>query len=267
MDAVEVEELDRTCPNSLHLFPASVRQPLRNMVEDVCPRRTVKRRLSASQFQANNLEHLKMLSNMGITILTSADGRIQLLHTFSNARTVQDAEEGLMFMQEMVELSRRQAKESETRPEAVTYLRKDIEGFKEVTLIGGPAQFGPKLRGNSKIIGKPVLTEPAEGCDTLTNAKMIEGNIALVSRGNCMFIEKAKIIQEAGALAGIVLDTTIGSSSTTSPMFAMSGDGTTTDEIKIPFVFLFNTEATELVRAIIDSENDIVVTIGKLYLL
>lgn len=258
-----MEELDRTCPNSLHLFPASVRQPLRNMVEDVCPRRTIKRRLSASQFQANNLDHLKMLSNMGITILTSADGRIQLLHTFSNARTVQDAEEGLMFMQEMVELSKRQAKESETRPIGVTYSRKDIENFKDVTLIGGPAQFGSKSRNNNKIIGKPVLTEPPEGCDTLTNIKMIKGNIALVSRGNCMFIEKAKIIQEAGALAGIVLDTTIGSSSSTSPMFAMSGDGTTNDDITIPFVFLFNTEATELVRAIIDSENDIIVTIGN----
>jgi len=50
-DIVHVDEFDRTCPNSLHLFPASVRQPLRNMVEDVCPRRLIKRRLSASQFQ------------------------------------------------------------------------------------------------------------------------------------------------------------------------------------------------------------------------
>lgn len=50
-DIVHVDEMDRTCPNSLHLFPASVRQPLRNMVEDICPRRAIKRRLSASQFQ------------------------------------------------------------------------------------------------------------------------------------------------------------------------------------------------------------------------
>jgi len=50
-DIMQVDEFDRTCPNSLHLFPASVRQPLRNMVEDVCPRRSIKRRLSASEFQ------------------------------------------------------------------------------------------------------------------------------------------------------------------------------------------------------------------------
>lgn len=53
-DIIDVDEFDRTCPNSLHLFPASVRQPLRNMVEDVCPRRTRKRKISASQFQVND---------------------------------------------------------------------------------------------------------------------------------------------------------------------------------------------------------------------
>lgn len=60
-DIVHVDEMDRTCPNSLHLFPASVRRPLRNMVEeleDVYPRRAIKRRLSAAQFQVN--EYLKI---------------------------------------------------------------------------------------------------------------------------------------------------------------------------------------------------------------
>uniref|UniRef100_A0A0C9RV40 alpha-1,2-Mannosidase n=1 Tax=Fopius arisanus TaxID=64838 RepID=A0A0C9RV40_9HYME len=255
---VQVQELDRTCPNSLHLFPASVRQPLRNMVEDVCPRRIIKRRLSASQFQANNLDHLKILSNMGITILTSADGRIQLLHTFSNARTVQDAEEGLMFMQEMVELSRRQAQDEGVRPQTVTLIR---EG-KEMSFVGGPAQFGPKLRGEKKIIGKPVLAEPSKACSEITNARMIQGNIALVSRGNCMFVEKARLVQKAGAIAGIVLDNTMGSSAEGSSMFSMSGDGSAEGDVKIPFVFLFNVEASELVRAVIGSENDVIVTIG-----
>lgn len=53
-DVIDIDEFDRTCPNSRHLFPASVRQPLRNMVEDVCPRRTLKRKINASQFQVSN---------------------------------------------------------------------------------------------------------------------------------------------------------------------------------------------------------------------
>lgn len=190
MDAVHVDELDRTCPNSLHLFPASVRQPLRNMVEDVCPRRNIKRRLNAHQFHANNLEHLKLLSSMGITILTMADGRMQLLHTFSNAKTVEDAEEGLMFMQEMVELNRKSQEQLETGRLAVTFKRLDISPSKEVTIIGGPAQFGKKFKGSTWITGKPIFVQPSEACTQLENPEIIKGNIAMVSRGNCMFFEK-----------------------------------------------------------------------------
>lgn len=64
--------MDRTCPNSLHLFPASVRQPLRNMVEDIYPRRTIKRRLSAAQFQVKEYYctyvHIKESKNVRISI-------------------------------------------------------------------------------------------------------------------------------------------------------------------------------------------------------
>jgi hypothetical protein len=44
-------EYARSCPNTLHLFPESVRRPLRNLVDGVCPRRPVLRRLHASEFQ------------------------------------------------------------------------------------------------------------------------------------------------------------------------------------------------------------------------
>ncbi|KAK0157873.1 hypothetical protein PV328_011562 [Microctonus aethiopoides] len=261
LDAVQVDELDRTCPNSVHLFPASVRQPLRNMVEDVCPRRNVKRRLSAGQFQANNFEHLKLLSNMGISMLNMADGRMQLLHTFSNARTVEDAEEGLMFMQEMVELNRRQSQVSGTGRITITFTKKDSTATNEVTILGGPAQFGPQLKDTTKIIGKPVFATPTMACDEIKNADKIYGNIALVLRGNCMFVEKAQKIQQAGAIAGIVLDTTKGSSIMSSSMFVMSGDGSTDSEIKIPIVFLFNLEANELLQALAKTD-DMIITIG-----
>lgn len=77
-------EFSRACPNSLHLFPASVRKPLKNMVDDVCPRRLSKRRLTAAEFQVSNLNHLKMIKDMGINIIALNDGRIQLLHSFSS---------------------------------------------------------------------------------------------------------------------------------------------------------------------------------------
>ncbi|XP_011137211.1 ER degradation-enhancing alpha-mannosidase-like protein 3 isoform X1 [Harpegnathos saltator] len=261
-DIVHVDEFDRTCPNSLHLFPASVRQPLRNMVEDVCPRRSLKRRLSASQFQANNLEHLKMLSDMGITTLTLADGRVQLLHTFSNAKTPQDSEEGLLFMQEMVELSKMQTQQPETKPQTVTFVKPKTDPPEKVTLLAGPAQFGPELQSFDKITGKVIFTYPPAACTELLNADKLAGKIVIMDRGNCMFIEKARRIQQAGALAGIVLDNVAGSSAATSPMFAMSGDGKDVDDVTIPVVFLFFTEAAELMKAINTANGDLTVTLG-----
>lgn len=47
-------------------------------------------------------------------------------------------------------------------------------------------------------------------------------------------------------------------------MFAMSGDGLTKDDIKIPLSFLFNVEANELVRAISESNGAITVTMGMI---
>jgi len=37
-----------------------------------------------SVLQAGNPDHMKMVKDMGIAILTLPDGRVQLLHTFSN---------------------------------------------------------------------------------------------------------------------------------------------------------------------------------------
>lgn len=186
-EKVHVEETDRTCPNSLHLFPASVRQPLRNMVEDVCPKRAVKKRLSAVHFQPSNLEHSRMLSDMGITILTLGDGSVQLLHTYSNAKTPQDAEEGLLFMKEMIELSKSQSQQHETYPVIVSFGK---SAHLKVALLAGPAHFGADMR-NQKVTGKVVLANPSLACrDNIDNADALAGAIVIVDRGDCMFVDK-----------------------------------------------------------------------------
>ncbi|XP_076220988.1 ER degradation enhancer, mannosidase alpha-like 2 isoform X2 [Nomia melanderi] len=264
-DVVHVDEMDRICPNSLHLFPASVRLPLRNMVEDVCPRRTLKRRLRAEEFQANNLEHLKLLSDMGITTLTLADGRAELLHTFSDAKTLQDSEEGLLFMQEIVEMNKMQSQQTETKLQAVTFIKPNTNPPQKVTLLAGPAHFGLELKGLNKVTGKIILTYPTTACTELLNVDKLAGKIVVMDRGNCMFIEKASRIQQAGAIAGIVLDNVVGSSAATSSMFAMSGDGKEVD-ITIPVVFLFSVEGFELLKANAAANRDLTVTIGNFFL-
>ena len=105
LDGIDVDEdveFSRSCPSLDFLFPHekhrlkeetqsspefanSLRSPLANVVLDKCPsKKTVKRKLFASEFQNGNLEHLKMIKNMGITIMSLPDGRVQLLHTHAN---------------------------------------------------------------------------------------------------------------------------------------------------------------------------------------
>lgn len=186
-----MEETDRTCPNSVHLFPATVRQPLRNMVEDVCPRRLTKKRLSAVQFQPRNIEHAKILSDMGIAILNVGDGSVKLLHTYSNAKTPQDAEEGLLFMQEMVELSKSHNQDQETRPVLISFTKPSSNKNQlpqQITLMAGPSQFGPDMT-NKKVTAKVILANPSLACEEITNDSL-KGMIVIVDRGICMFIDK-----------------------------------------------------------------------------
>lgn len=69
-----------------------------------------------------------------------------------------------------------------------------------------------------------------------------------------MFAEKARNIQNAGAIGGIVIDDNEGSSSDTAPLFQMAGDGKDTDDIKIPMLFLFSKEGSIILDAIREYE-------------
>lgn len=59
---------------------------------------------------------------------------------------------------------------------------------------------------------------------------------------------QARRLEALGAVGGIVLDNTPGTSAKSSPMFAMSGDGT--DDVSIPLVFLFSADAEVLLNAV-----------------
>jgi hypothetical protein len=51
-----------------------------------------------------------------------------------------------------------------------------------------------------------VYMNATDGCTTPINSDEIAGNIALVDRGNCYFIIKVKMAQDAGALAVVVVN-------------------------------------------------------------
>ncbi|XP_075384454.1 ER degradation-enhancing alpha-mannosidase-like protein 3 isoform X4 [Tenrec ecaudatus] len=240
---------DWTCPNTQILFPndplyaQSIREPLKNVVDKSCPRGIIrveesfrsgaKPPLRARDFMATNPEHLEILKKMG-------------------AASSIDAEDGLRFMQEMIELSSQQQKEQQLPPRAVQIVSHPF--FGRVVLTAGPAQFGLDLSKHKETRGFVASSKPYNGCSELTNPEAVVGKIALIQRGQCMFAEKARNIQNAGAIGGIVIDDNEGSSSDTAPLFQMAGDGKDTDDIKIPMLFLFSKEGSIILDAVREYE-------------
>lgn len=92
-----------------------------------------------------------------------------------------------------------------------------------------------------------LTPNPPSICTALENADAIRDRVAVVQRGDCTFVDKARRAQAAGAWAVIVVDNLPDSSSKDQPMFAMSGDGK--DDVTIPVVFLYKLEADVLAEA------------------
>uniref|UniRef100_A0A8C0YPW7 alpha-1,2-Mannosidase n=2 Tax=Cyprinus carpio TaxID=7962 RepID=A0A8C0YPW7_CYPCA len=251
------EELDDsnfewTCPNTRLLFPdpafpRNLREPIRSAVDKSYPGMG-RPPLRAQDFMANNPEHLELLRRMGVSLIHLKDGRVQLVQHATQAVSAVAAEDGMRFMQEMMELSSQQQKE-QLPPRAVQIISPPF--FGRVVLTAGPAQFGMDLsKSSSGVRGFVTIAEPYNGCSVLSNGEIVAGRIALLQRGQCMFAEKARHIQKAGAIGGIVIDDNEGSSSDTAPLFQMAGDGRNTDDVTLPLLFLFHKEGNILLEAL-----------------
>uniref|UniRef100_A0A8C6NY94 alpha-1,2-Mannosidase n=1 Tax=Nothobranchius furzeri TaxID=105023 RepID=A0A8C6NY94_NOTFU len=260
-EELDDSNFDWTCPNTRLLFPdpafpRNLREPIRGVTDPSCPFCSSLKLepgmgrppLRAQDFMANNPEHLELLRRMGVSLIHLKDGRVQLVQHATQAVSAVAAEDGVRFMQEMMELSSQQQKE-QLPPRAIQIVSHPF--FGRVVLTAGPAQFGTDLsKSATGVRGFVTVAEPYRGCSEITNAEYVQGHIALLQRGQCMFAEKARHIQKAGAIGGIVIDDNEGSSSDTAPLFQMAGDGRSTDDITLPLLFLFHKEGNILLEAL-----------------
>lgn len=51
-----------------------------------------------------------------------------------------------------------------------------------------------------------VLAQPRDACTKLENSSELSGNVALIERGECSFLAKALMAEQAGAIAAIITD-------------------------------------------------------------
>lgn len=93
-----------------------------------------------------------------------------------------------------------------------------------------------------------MFAKPFHLCTDIQNKDEFSGKIAIIERGECTFVDKARRAMNAGASAVIIFDNVPETSINNQPPFAMSGDGK--DDVKIPTCFLFTTEANSLKNAL-----------------
>ena len=124
------------------------------------------------------------------------------VYFYFQAKTPEDAEKGLLFMKEIVELSKSQVATSIAELQAVFFKKDSTEGGIEL-LLAGPSHFSKELTGNESIKRKVVLAQPFRLCSKL-ETPLVQDRILVVERGDCPFIDKSREGQKAGAAAIIV---------------------------------------------------------------
>ena len=85
-----------------------------------------------------------------------------------------------------------QAKQSKTIPQQVTFKIPDSNPPKEVTLLAGPAHFGQVLQDSKKVSSKLAQADPIVACSDLVDPEALKDKIAVIMRGDCVFVEKVK---------------------------------------------------------------------------
>ncbi|GMR31177.1 hypothetical protein PMAYCL1PPCAC_01372 [Pristionchus mayeri] len=205
-------------------------------------------RLRAIDFNPSNPAQLQQLQEMGITLSYGEDSRLLLTHQGTAAKSQEHAQWGIIFMTEIAEMAR--AGSAEPSPAApadpiyVQLLTPPHLGLPVLT--GSLALYGSKL--HTRANGRITIAQPLRACGTLENRNEVKDSIVIVERSDCMFIEKTRIAQAAGAVGVIVIDSNPDSAWAGSASFSMSGDTKSDDDVHVPTVFLFRKEGEWLMK-------------------
>jgi len=220
----------------------------------------VRTRLTASQFSPENTEHISQLQQMGIRIQPLADGQIQLVHVASSAESIDDAENGLAFMQEMVELMKTtNSFENVHRHLPLTVVPLVQTRSRRTTrFLVATAQFGKQLHRTQGIFAQLDVVQPFSACSNLQQSG--RARVGIVRRGDCMFIDKARYLEQGNASGGIILDYNLSLKTSHNGIFSMTGDGN--NNVSIPVVLMFKEQAFQLLNLVTQSP-DLIVYIGE----
>uniref|UniRef100_H3D6Q5 alpha-1,2-Mannosidase n=1 Tax=Tetraodon nigroviridis TaxID=99883 RepID=H3D6Q5_TETNG len=245
-----------SCPSMETLFPnnpsfaKTIRDGYKYLTGVPCPHREIELPL-----HENGMEPLEFLKSMGISLMPLNEAARSSMQKVSGAeRSVPCETGGGGHLQ--------RAEEEVVVPHVVQLISPPFLG--RTVLTAGPAKFGMDLTKHEHgLKGSILKASPYTACEEIANAQEVKGQIALVLRGDCMFAAKARRLQEAGAIGVIFIDHHEGSNSEETPLFQMVGDGDSTDDIRLPLVFLFSREGAVLTAALEEHQNVDVLLLPK----
>nr|XP_021187519.2 ER degradation-enhancing alpha-mannosidase-like protein 3 [Helicoverpa armigera] len=246
IDDEDEDKYRKTCPNTASLEAAKVRRPMRQLLG-------ASARPAARLRPLNDPRQIHTLSDMGISVLTLPDGRVQLLYTTSTAKSAKDAAEGLTFMREMSKWNSLSDMENGVVPAGVK--------IDDKIFPAGPGHFGKEISPTNQYTNTVAFVLPLDACSRIENKKDVEGKFGIAKRGQCTFAQKVRNMQAAGVTLAIILDNVPDSTHESTALFAMSGDGN--DDIEIPAVFLFSQEGRFLTDTFL-AKPELTVTVGEL---
>jgi len=122
-------------------------------------------------------------------------------------------------------------------------------GFLSTTTV---SNFGPK--NFAEVSGKLVRIEDGtdpinDGCEEAVNADALAGNIAIIDRGACAFVDKVRNAQAAGATAVIIANNRDGD--------AIISMGGTAPDVTIPNISISQNEGATVYAAMADGDVEV----------
>ncbi|XP_068560004.1 protease-associated domain-containing protein 1-like [Cebidichthys violaceus] len=91
-----------------------------------------------------------------------------------------------------------------------------------------------------------VPADPADGCSELEDRELVQGQVVLVERGGCSFVQKARHVEEAGGKAVLIADDAADNDSQYLDMIA---DGSAAKP-SIPALFLLGRDGMMIRRSL-----------------
>mmetsp|Transcript_28463 Transcript_28463/g.74790 ORF Transcript_28463/g.74790 Transcript_28463/m.74790 type:complete len:793 (+) Transcript_28463:124-2502(+) len=202
-----------------------------------------KKYIAPDRLNVNRKADLDFLRSMGIFVVAVDEG-FRLTH---HSNLDGSGGTGLGYMKELMQKSERRERDSQIG--MATVRAASPEGVAGKTLVAAQASFGYDLDEHHEVFGGHIaVAQPLDGCKPLTNGDDLAGNVVVVKRGGCMFIEKVRHAQHAGADSVIVVDNRPTDPNT--KLFTMSGDGV--DDVNIPAIFVTLEDGEALMHYALD---------------